>query len=142
MSEPSQVSHEARVPGPAERVWESVADFGRIHEYLPAVSEITVEGEGPGATRTLILESGDRVVERLESIDPERRELRYSIRETSLPLERYLATMRVEPEGEDACVLRWSCEFEAPPEAAGEMADALREVYRAGSAGLAALHGG
>jgi hypothetical protein len=51
--------------------------------------------------------------ERLESLDQSARSLSYSIVEGPMPVQNYLATIQVSPNGE-GCRVDWSASFDAP----------------------------
>ncbi|KQX19561.1 MULTISPECIES: SRPBCC family protein [unclassified Sphingomonas] len=68
----------AAVDHPIDRVWPVIADFGGLAAWGAGVTGCTLEGEGPGAVRSVSL--GDRIAhERLEAIAPDRHWLRYHI---------------------------------------------------------------
>ena len=69
------------------------------------------------------------VVERLVSIDPDRRTLSYSIDENNpMPVHRYEATVRVSSDGQSRAVLRWDVSFE-PSGDEGEAVSAIEGIY-------------
>jgi hypothetical protein len=97
---------------PAEALWGRLANFGDV-SWITPVTRVEVEGSGPGMVR-LVYAGGDTAVrERLESLDPERRTLVYTIPANNpLPVEGYRATVRVEDLGQGRCEIEWSCEYQ------------------------------
>lgn len=68
----------AVIDHPIDRVWPVIADFGGLAAWASGVTGCTLEGEGPGAVRSVAL--GDRIAqERLEAIEPDRHRLRYHV---------------------------------------------------------------
>lgn len=80
---------------PAEQVWDIVRDFNALDEFVETVASCTTEGSGVGAVRTLILQDGGKVQEKLESLDNEGRSLTYSIVRAPMPVQNYIGTMQV-----------------------------------------------
>ena len=93
----------------ADQLWELVGDFGDVGKWSTAGSCVQ-KGEGVGALRTLTMDDGRIIVDRLEEIGE--RSYSYSIVESPLPFHRYLARMEVIPTSEEKCQLIWSSEFE------------------------------
>jgi len=123
----------------ANAVWQAVGNFGGIRAYVPVVQTCTVEGKGVGAVRTLTLEGGALVTERLEARDAKARILTYSILTSPLPIEGYVATMRVRELPHDRAELSWSCTFEPKGAPEDECRKIIEGIYAAGFAGLKKL---
>ena len=94
----------------ADKVWAAVSDFGGIDKYLRGFSEVKVEGSGLGMDRTLTLPDG-QVVERLTWLDNDAMSFSYTIITAPLPFTRYVATVRLAPQGE-RCGITWEGNFE------------------------------
>lgn len=137
----SEMQMKAQIDAPADAVWGTVRDFGNPQKFIAAIEACTLEGSGVGAVRTLSLGS-TTVVERLEALDDAARSLTYSIVSAPLPLEGYVATMRVRALGPDRCEVEWSCSFKPKGATEEEVKDIVRGVYAAGFAGLRKLHEG
>lgn len=106
----AEVRKSEKIPKPAADVWSMVSAFDRLHEVMPM--ELTASGEGIGAERTLRLANGAELVERLERLDNEKRELSYSIVSGPLPVKDYFATMKVTDAGGGESQLDWAATFE------------------------------
>ncbi|QLC24631.1 SRPBCC family protein [Parasphingopyxis algicola] len=103
-----QVDHVFALP--AGELWDLIGDFGDIGKWSGRPPEACVqEGEGIGALRTLTLEDGRTIIDRLEAQG--KRSYSYSIVEAPLPYEYYRATMAVEPIDEGSSKLSWTGEF-------------------------------
>lgn len=103
-----------RINAAADAVFKDISDFGNLAR-LDVIESCTVEGSGVGAVRTVTFTDPKLgvVVERLESYDPRSRTLSYRIINDNclLPVENYLATVRVLEDGPQACILEWGSVF-------------------------------
>ena len=138
----ASVAMKTTLAASADAVWEVVSDFNGLPKYVAAIAASTMEGTGLGAVRTLTLAGGGTVVERLESQDDAARTLSYSIVRSPLPLESYLATVAVRPQGDDVCEIQWSSTFEPAGAAEEEASEIVRGVYSGAFEGLRKLFGG
>jgi hypothetical protein len=103
----AQVTVRQKMGQPGEKVWALVGDFGDV-SWMPGGTTAELEGEGPGMARII----GGAIREQLESIDPAKRTLVYTIPEgIPFPVTGYRSTMTVAGDGDD-CELTWSCSFE------------------------------
>jgi hypothetical protein len=101
------------IAAPASAAWEKIGDFGGLGSWMPGIDKCDVEGEGVGAVRSISM-GGTAVKERLERLDAGTRTLAYSIVEAPMPVNDYLATIRVSETGADSCRVDWSATFEVP----------------------------
>jgi len=123
------------VAASADRVWALLRDFGGIHRFARGIESCEVQGEGVGAVRTLGMQGGLRIQERLEAFDDAGRSLSYAIIGANpLPFDRYLSTVKVveEPGG---CSVEWSGSYDAKgPEA--DVSRMVEGIYRGGIKGI------
>ena len=117
----SEYSVNADYQASADTVWKELADFGGIGEWAPGMESCKLEGSGVGAVRVLGMPGGVVIKERLESLDESARCLTYSITEGPMPVENYLATVKVSEQGSGSRV-DWGASFDAPE---GIPADAI-----------------
>jgi hypothetical protein len=120
----------------AEQVWKSVSNFNGLDKLVEAVIDCTTEGSGIGAVRTLTLADGGEVKEKLESLDPDRHLLTYSIKESPMPIENYKGTMQVKKLENGKSKFIWSSTFDAQDGTEEEMQEALEGLYKLGVDGL------
>lgn len=120
----------------AQTVWKRIGGFATLHEWHPTIEQTEMDGAGVGARRTLFLDGGGKVIERLEDEDPVGRSYTYTIVESPLPVANYLATIRVEPEGADGCTVHWSSTFEPDGVPEDEAKVVIRGIYEAGFGSL------
>ena len=109
----------------ADRLWEVIADFGNV-PWIPGVSQVEVEGEGPGMVRIM----DGQVREQLETLDPATRTLTYTIPGLPLPMQNYHSTMRVQPAGEGRCRLAWTCRADPDGASEAEVEQIITGLYR------------
>lgn len=120
-------------------VWEKLADFGGLGEWMPGVESCETEGDGIGAVRTVAM-GPVKVVERLEKFDPSARTLAYSIVEGPMPVQNYLATIRVTETGAESCHVDWTAAFDLPEGLTEEqIAPGLQGAYGGALEALKAL---
>lgn len=125
-----------KVGAPADAVFRDISNFGAV-DRLEVVESCTVEGSGVGAVRTINLANNmGKVIERLESYDPNARTYSYRIinDDCPLPVDGYVATVRVLEDGPNACTVEWTGVFQpkgAPEEAVRPM---IEGIYTGGIA--------
>jgi len=108
-----QVSVKVNVAATAEMVWQRLREFGAIDQWAPGIASLTLKGSGVGAVRTLTYQDGSKVVERLESLNEAGRTLSYTILESTLPVEGYVASMTVRDLGAADSEVEWFSTFGA-----------------------------
>jgi uncharacterized protein YndB with AHSA1/START domain len=133
-----EVTARGRVEAPAAEVWDLVADFNSLPQWLPGVASSTIlsgEARTTGAVRRLDINAagGHWAVERLESIDHAAHVFTYSIVDSSLAPIDYLSTFRLsDVDGGAACMIEWSARCDAKPGRAEEAETFLNGAYNAG----------
>lgn len=116
---------------PIGALWAILGDFGATGKWSGRPPEACVqEGEGIGALRTLYLDDGREIVDRLEAQDDY--SYSYSIVTSPLPYRRYRATMAVEPLDAANTLFRWTGEFEPLGISEEEAITFTRNVYAMG----------
>lgn len=135
------------INAPVDKVWAAVGDFGNM-DWHPAVTETRIEGAGTDdAVRTLVLESGDTIVEEIRRYDEER--MTYAYRATEfdvdvLPVSNYTGTITVSENEDGTSTVLWRAAFTRaeqqndPPEHLNEEAAhaAINALYEEGLASL------
>ncbi len=134
------------INAPADKVWEAVGNFQDM-SWHPAVTK--TEGTGGNAvdaTRTLTLDGGGQIHEKLTKYNAEGKTYSYEITEVDvkvLPVSNYSAHLTVTPDG-DKSKVEWRSAFyrgyvnnDPPPELSDEAAvKAITGVFQGGLAGL------
>lgn len=114
---------------PADALWRLVSAFGDT-SWMPAGTQVRLEGGGPGMIRHITAGPGKVIQERLESVDAASRTLVYTIPVNApFPVTSYRATMRVSARGAGS-ELEWSASFTPNAGAAeAEVAKAIEGMY-------------
>ncbi|VVN65174.1 SRPBCC family protein [Pseudomonas fluorescens] len=123
------------IPASADQVWQLIGGFNSLPDWLPFIPQSELS-EG-GRVRSLQTADGAVVVERLQSFDDAAKTYSYSIVQAPFPATDYLATLRVEAQGQGARVT-WSGQF-APVGVSDEEVVALfTGIYQGGLEALRA----
>lgn len=97
----------------ADAVFKELADFGGIAAWNPGIVSCKLDGNGIGAVRSIEMPGGVVMEERLEALDDSERSLSYSIIGGPLPVNNYLATIKVSAT-DGGCRVDWEANFDAP----------------------------
>lgn len=124
----AEVTVAKRYEIPAVRMWGRIGDPAELASWHPAI-EATEVVDG-GATRINTVVGGARVVEPIL----ERAGDRYTFRitESPLPLSDFVSTLRVEPDGERACLVEWGATFTPAGVPEEEASQIVRGFFQAG----------
>ncbi|WP_339499578.1 SRPBCC family protein [Pseudomonas silesiensis] len=123
------------IPASADQVWQLIGGFNSLPDWLPFIPQSELS-EG-GRVRSLQTSDGAVVVERLQAFDDAAKTYSYSILQAPFPATDYLATIRVEAQGQGARVT-WSGRF-APVGVSDEEVVALfTGIYQGGLEALRA----
>ncbi|MHB2248561.1 SRPBCC family protein [Pseudomonas fitomaticsae] len=123
------------IPASADQVWQLIGGFNTLPDWLPFIPDSELS-EG-GRVRTLQTADGGVVVERLETFDNAGKTYSYSILQAPFPATDYLATIRVEAQGQGAKVT-WSGRFTAKGVSDEEVVALFSGIYQGGLEALRA----
>ena len=123
------------IPASADQVWQLIGGFNALPDWLPLVSKSELS-EG-GRVRNLQTADGAVVIERLETFDNAGKTYSYSILQAPFPATDYLATIRVETQGQGARV-SWSGQFTAKGVTDEEVKALFTGIYQGGLEALRA----
>jgi hypothetical protein len=137
-----KVVEQVEINAPPEKVWAVIGNFQDMGWHPVVAKTEGAGGNEQGATRTLTLQSGGKIHEKLNKYDKEGRSLSYEITEVDvmvLPVTNYSSTLAVKGEGGKSTV-EWRGAFyrgfmnnDPPPELSDEAATkAITGVYRGG----------
>ncbi len=132
----ASVKMKTSVNASAQDVWQVAGDFSRLDKFVAAVSECVADSSEAGAQRTLTLQDGAQLVERLENIDHDAKTLEYSIVSGPLPVANYLSKMEVKETGPGQCEVHWSSTFDASGVSEEEAEEIIKGIYSMGFSGL------
>lgn len=104
------------INAPSGKVWERVRDFNGLPKWHPRIRDSRIEDALPsdkvGCIRNFNLQSGDNIREQLLGLSDYDLFCTYSMLEGPMPLEDYVATLRLTPITEgDRTFIEWSAEF-------------------------------
>jgi hypothetical protein len=123
------IRHQVQIERPADQVWELVGDPARIQEWFPGITDSTVDGD----ERVITNGGGQRLAERIVTIDPEQRRFQY---ELLLPICTFhLGTLDVRALDDEHCLVDYTTEAEPATlalmigGAAGVALDRLSELF-------------
>jgi hypothetical protein len=126
------------VNAPAGKVWERVRDFNGMPRWHPAIRESRIENGEPsdrvGCVRDFYLQNGDRIREKLLGLSDFDMFCTYSILESPMPLENYIATLRLTPITDgDRTFAEWTAEFDCAVEVADDLVSGIgKNVFQGG----------
>jgi hypothetical protein len=136
------------IGAPADRVWERVRDFNALPRWHPRIRDSRIEDALPadkvGCIRNFNLQSGDNIREQLLGLSDYDMFCTYAILESPMPLEDYVATLRLTPITDgDRCFAEWSAEFSCEPDEESDLVDGIgRDVFQGGFDALKRHFGG
>lgn len=123
------------IPATADQVWQLIGGFDSLPDWLPFIPKSELS-EG-GRVRSLQTADGAVVVERLETFDNAGKTYSYSILQAPFPATDYLATIRVDAQGQGARVT-WSGRFTPVGVSNKEVEDLFAGIYQGGLEALRA----
>jgi NADPH:quinone reductase len=130
------------IDAPIERVWEVLRDFNSHDRWHPAIASSSIEGgersDQVGCVRNFKLTDGNHIREQLIALSDVDHVLTYCILQSTVPLERYVATVTLKRITDGNRTLwHWESSFAAPLEQAHALVEMVAKgVYEAGFEGL------
>ena len=94
-------------------LWNILSDVTRC-DWVPTINKIDLEGD----CRLFEMEGMGQIKEQILLLDDETMTLQYSAIETRTPIDHHLATIQIEEDSDNSCILNWSTEIE--PDIFGE----------------------
>ena len=129
-------------------VWNVLRDFNGHDRWHPAVATSTIEraqaADKIGCVRDFRLRNGDRIREKLLGLSDYDMFCTYSILESPMGVENYVATLRLTPVTDgDQTFAEWTAEFDCPPEREAELVNNIGGgVFQGGFDALKRVFGG
>jgi len=117
------------IPASADQVWQLIGGFNTLPDWLPLITESTLTDGG--RVRSLKTADGGVVIERLQTFDNAAMTYSYSIEQAPFPATDYLATLKVEAQGQGARVT-WSGRFTAVGVSDEEVVALFNGIYQGG----------
>ena len=126
------------IGAPAEQVWAAVRDFNGLPDWHPAIAESRIEAGAPadqvGCVRAFRLKDGGFIRERLLALSDYDLCCTYSILESPMGVENYVATLKLTPVTDGGrCFAEWTADFDCPAEREAELLRLIgTEVFQGG----------
>ena len=136
------------IAAPAAKVWERVRDFNGLPRWHPRIADSQIENGEPsdkvGCIRNFRLQNGDQIREQLLALSDYDTFCTYSILESPMPIENYVATLRLTPVSDgDRCFVEWSAEFDCSPDVEADVSNGIAtNVFQGGFDALKRHFGG
>jgi hypothetical protein len=136
------------VGAPAAKVWQRIRDFNALPAWVPAVAESRIENGEPadkvGCVRDFRLRNGDRLREQLLGLSDYDMFCTYSILESPMGVENYVATLRLTPVTDgNRTFAEWTAEFDCPAEREADLVASIGGgVFQGGFDALKRAFGG
>ena len=139
-----QVYASTVIDAPAPKVWSVIRDFNALPQWHPLIAESRIEGNAPsdrvGCIRSFRTKDGGAIREQLLTLSDYDFECAYSILESPMGVENYVARLKLTPVTDgDRTFAEWSAEFDCAPGRERELADLVgNRVFQGGLAALKA----
>lgn len=109
------------IPAPPATVWQVVRDFNGLPDWTPFAAESRIEQHQPadqvGCIRKFKLKDGGVIRERLLALSDYDMSCTYSILESPMGVENYIAKLSLTPVTDgNATFAEWTAEFDVAPE--------------------------
>ena len=125
------------IDAPADQVWAEIRDFNALPKWTPFVAESRIEGgmapDTVGCVRSFRLKDGGAIREQLLTLSDYDFQVSYSILESPLGVDNYVATLKLTPVTDGGRTFaEWWAEFDCAPEREAELAQTIGQgVFQA-----------
>jgi len=136
------------IDAPTDRVWAFLRDFNGHDRWHPAVAKSAIErnqtSDKVGCVRHFFLRDGSELREKLLGLSDFDLFCTYSILESPMGVENYVATLRLTPITDgDRTFVEWTAEFDCVPERKAELVSSIGGgVFQGGFDALKRQFGG
>jgi hypothetical protein len=136
------------INAPPDRVWGQIRDFNGLPSWHPRIVQSRIEQDQPsdkvGCIRNFRLETGATIREKLLGLSDFDYSCTYSILESPMGVENYVATLKLTPVTDgNRTFIEWSADFDCAPQDAAELVDNIgTNVFQDGFDALKRRFGG
>jgi|DewCreStandDraft_4_1066084.scaffolds.fasta_scaffold46510_2 uncharacterized protein YndB with AHSA1/START domain len=126
------------IDAPADAVWRVVRDFNGLPNWHPAIADSRIEQGLPadqvGCVRNFRTRDGGTIREQLLALSDYDYQCTYSILESPMGVENYVATLKLTPITDgDRTFAEWSAEFDCAPNRERELTQRIGQgVFQGG----------
>jgi hypothetical protein len=118
------------IEAPADRVWAVIRDFNGLPNWHPLIRDSRIENDAPadrvGCIRNFNMKDGGSIREQLLALSDFDFNCTYSILESPMGVQNYVATLRVTPITDgDRSFVEWTAEFDCAPERERQLAEQI-----------------
>ena len=123
---------------PADAIWQIVRDFNGLPSWHPAIAESRIEAGAPsdriGCVRNFRTRDGGVIREQLLTLSDFEYECTYSILESPMGVDNYIATLKLTPITDgNRTFAEWSAEFDCAPNRERELTQLIGQgVFQGG----------
>lgn len=117
--------------------WAAIGDFCGIASWHPAVAKCVLSEQNGAKLRSLSLNGGGAIVEKLTAFDDGKMSYSYEIVESPLPVANYASTLHVEDSAGGALIV-WTGSFDAKDAPDAKAIEVIEGIYEGGLSSLAA----
>jgi len=134
----AEVYRSSVIAASAESIWALIRDFNALPDWHPAIAESRIEGGAPadqvGCVRAFRLKDGGSLREQLLALSDYDYSCTYSILQSPMGVENYIATLKLTPVTDGTCTfIEWSAEFDCPLEREAELIASIGDgVFQGG----------
>jgi mxaD protein len=142
---PMKTVETVTIKAPAAKVWALVGDFNGMPKWHPAVKESKIEEKDGATYRTLTLQDGGKIFEKLKDKNDKEMQLKYEIVEGVIPVSGYNSKITVKDAGNGETTVEWFGRYYRkyvlnPPIPPGEDDESAQKaidgIYKSGLANL------
>lgn len=136
------------IAAPAGQLWHAIRDFNGLPGWHPLVVESNIEesaaADQVGCVRAFRLRDGGRIRERLLALSDYEYSCTYTILESPMDVENYIATLKLTPITDgDRTFAEWLADFDCAPERESRLTEQIgNDVFQAGFDALKSRFGG
>jgi hypothetical protein len=116
--------------------WTAIGDFCGIANWHPAVAKCELSEQDGAKLRTLSLNGGGTIIEKLTAVDDGKMSYSYEILESPLPVANYASTLHVE-EAPGGALIVWTGTFDAKDAPDAKAIEVIEGIYDGGLGSLA-----
>ena len=126
------------IDAPIDEVWAKIRDFNALPDWHPLIASSHIENDEPsdkvGCIRNFNLKDGGNIREQLLALSDCTPLCTYSILESPMPIENYVATVRLVPITDgNRTYAEWTAEFNCSPEEEEGLIEQIGDgVFQAG----------
>jgi uncharacterized protein YndB with AHSA1/START domain len=126
------------INAPADAVWAQIRDFNALPQWHPLIADSRIEGatasDRIGCIRNFRTKDGGTIREQLLTLSDFDYECTYSILDSPMGVENYVATLKLTPITDgNRTFAEWSAEFDCPEARERELAQTIGEgVFQGG----------